>query len=681
MPLLESHRPLEASNRMLGVLLLLALSVVPGAAHTRTMQGELPQSPSGTIQGVVTVLGQQAEPSPLEGISVELRGNCEDSQPLATLTDSAGHYEFTQLPAGTYTLRVNQQGFKPFAETILLNANQSSVIDIALTLDTIVEKVEVKEQAANVSTENSSPASIVNNEQLETLPLAQQKFREALPLVPGVIRTLDGKLSVRGASENQGMLEVDSAKTVDPVTGSFSIPVPIDAIQTVNVDKTPFSAENGGFSGGLTRIETIPPPSDWFYKVKDFNVSLRGKNDHFVGVSQATPRVSFGGPISVGKVNFSEVFEYVVRRDPVRGLVWPHNEIKTQGFNSFTRIQAILSPQHLLSADINVFPMRTQFANISALVPQTASSDYNQKGVSAGISDLHSFRSGALLKIALRYTRFQSNARGQGPADMLVNPEGWEGNFFNSWNRAANQFEAYPTFQFAPKKWLGRHELKIGMDVTHRSYAGSSLSHPIQLLRQDGSLAEEISFTSDGPLNASATDVEEFIQDRWIVNDHLSIDVGGRLTSETVGRAAAFGPRVGFAYSPGRSQKTVFRAGAGLFYDRVSLLEEDFVHNPQRTLSFFDETGQPMGSPIPYLNAFVGNGAGLLASRVRLEPDTSPRSFVSNIEVDRQLWGNAIMRVSYIYSQTRNLFIVNPIAGVFGRAGLLGLFPTGQANY
>jgi len=145
---------------------------------------------------------------------------------------------------------VNQQGFKPFTETISLKADKSSVVDIALGLDTVVEKVEVKEQTANVSTENSSPASTINNAQLETLPLAQQKFRDALPIVPGVIRTLDGKLSVRGTSENQGMLQVDSAKTVDPVTGSFAIPVPIDAIQTVNVDKTPFSAENGGFSVG-----------------------------------------------------------------------------------------------------------------------------------------------------------------------------------------------------------------------------------------------------------------------------------------------------------------------------------------------------------------------------------------------------------------------------------------------
>src|SRR5260370_23231577 len=593
----ELHSTRQTSNRdcMLCLLLVLALGTAANAACAQTTLGSAPQSSKGAIRGVVTVLGKQAEPSPLEGIRVELTEGSQDSQPLSTLTDSAGRYEFTQLSGGTYTVRVNQQGFKPLAETVFLNANETSVVGIALTLDTVVEKVEVKEQPSSLSTETSSAASTVNNSQLETLPLAQQKFREALPLVPGVIRTLDGKLSVRGVSENQGMLQVDSAKTVDPVTGSFSIPVPIDAIQTVNVDKTPFSAENGGFSGGLTVIETTPPPSDWFYKVKDFNVSLRGKNGHFVGISQATPRVSFGGPISAGKVNFSEVFEYDASREPVRGLACPRNEIKSQGFNSFTRVHAILSPPPLFIADVSDLPIRTEFANITALVPQPASSDYDQKGVSAGVSDLHSFRSGALLRIALRYTRFESNAHGQGPADMLVNPEGWEGNFFSSWTRNANQFELYPTFQFAPKKWRGRHEFKIGMDVTHRSYAGSSLSHPIQLLRQDGSLAEEISFTSNGPLNASATDVEEFIQDQWIGNDHLSIGVGGRLTSETVVRTVAFGPRVGFAYSPGRSQKTVFRAGGGLFYDRVSLLEEDFVHNPQRTLSFFEETGQPMG--------------------------------------------------------------------------------------
>ena len=227
----------------------------------------------------------------------------------------------------------------------------------------------------------------------------------------------------------------------------------------------------------------------------------------------------------------------------------------------------------------------------------------------------------------------------------------------------------------------GWHELKIGADVTHRSFAGNNLSHPVQLLRQDGTLAEEISFASDGRLSASATDVEEFIQDQWTLNEHLAISLGGRLTNETVGRAAAFAPRVGVAYSPGKKQKTIFRAGAGLFYDRVSLLEASFARNPARTVSVFDETGKPIGMPILYHNAYVGNGAGPLSSRVRSAPNSSPRSFVGNIEVDRQLWSTATLRVSWLYSQTRNLFIVNPVPGVFGGDGLLGLFNTGAANY
>ena len=195
-------------------------------------------------------------------------------------------------------------------------------------------------------------------------------------------------------------------------------------------------------------------------------------------------------------------FTYDVNKSPARGLAWPHNETKRQGFDTLTSFQAVLSPQHLLSVNVNGFSSRRQFADINALVPQTASSDDGQRGVSIGANDSYQFKSGGLLSTIFRYTRFDSNAHGQGPSDMLVTPNGWDGNFFNAWTRTSNQFELLPMYRFPLKQGRGRHEFRVGMDFSHRSYNGTSHSHPIELWRQDGSLAERIDFQGGGRLKS-----------------------------------------------------------------------------------------------------------------------------------------------------------------------------------
>jgi hypothetical protein len=633
-----------------------------------------------TVKGTVSLVNATQERSRLEGLMLELKSLAEGAGSLSAITDEAGNYEFNDVADGDYTLRFQAEGYEPFTATLHVRGGASVMQNISAKFAGLTQKIEVKEQADPLSADSYDTTKL-SEKQIASLPVAEENFKSLLPLTPGVVRTPDGKLNFRGAAEDQSMLQVNNSKMTDPVTGSFSIPVPLDAVQSARVVQTPYSAENGGFSGGLTVVETVPPPESWKFGVRDLNVSLRGKNDHFVGVGRATPRVVFGGPLLKDKISFSEVFEYDVIRDPVRGLAWPRNEIKKQGFNSYSTLEAILSPKQVLTLTLNVFPMRTQFADITALIPQTASSDYDRKGASASLSDTYTFSSGALFRMALNYTRFDSNAHGQGSEAMLLTPEGWGGNFFNSWARSSSQFQAAPTFQFAPRTFLGRHEFRIGVDATHRSFSASSVSQAVRLLREDGSLSEQIRFAGTGLLGGSVTDVEEFLSDHWMLTDRLAADLGGRFTSQTVGRKAAFAPRFGIAYAPGKDRKTILRAGTGIFYDRVALLAADFASNPTRVISQYDPTGEPVGNAIAFENEYIANGSGSLDSRIRHSPNTSARSFVTSAELDRTLWTGAVLQLGYIHSTTIDLFVVSPLSGNEGVPGVLGLMNSGKENY
>jgi len=658
-------------------MLLSALILCGSYGFARESAASPPATAS--LEGAVAA-GGEGESMPVPGVPVKLTSTSPGSGSVAT-TDANGRYQFTQLVPGVYTVEVSLEGFTTFTGSVALKQGEVATNNIRLELAKVIQQVEVQDKATPVATETSDSTATVSNRQLTTLPLAEQKFKAVLPLVPGVVRTSDGKLNMKGEVENQGMLLVDSAETVDPVTGAFSIPVPIDAIQSLNVYKTPYSSEYGGFSGGLTAIETRPPSGDWHYGVFDFLPGLRGKNDHFVGISDWTPRFVFGGPILKNKLNFSEALTYDVQKRPVRGLAWPYNETKKQGFDTLTTFQAVLSPRHLLSVSVNGFSNRKQFADISALVPQTASSDEGQRGVSIGGTDSYQFSSGALLSTVFRYTHFDSNAHGQGPEDMVIGPEGWGGDFFDAWTRSASQVELLPLYQFAQKEWLGRHQFKVGVDLNHRSYSGTDHSHAIQLTRQDGSLGEQINFQGGGRLSARDTEVSEFLQDDWKVNDHLSLNLGGRLSTQSIGRSAAFAPRAGFAYAPGEDRKTVIRGGAGLFYGRVPLQAADFLDNPTRVVSLYDGSGQMIASPVVFQNAYVTAAPGRGLVQTGRDLDTSPRNFTANLEVDREIRRNVVARFSYLYSRTQDLYIVTPLAAATGSPSLLGLAHTGDSHY
>jgi Carboxypeptidase regulatory-like domain len=660
-------------------LLFMLVGTVPAFGQGTKPSAEKTQT--GTIRGTISTKQEDAS-SDLSGITVNLATVPPDANTLTADTDDAGHYEFKGLKPAKYTISISQQGFKPVTKTVSVAPGQVVVQDITLELQVVTEQVEVKEQTQVISTESvANPEATVTHRELVALPTPEEKIREVIPITPGVIKTMDGKLTFKGADENQSLFLVNSAQTADPVTGSFSIAVPTDAVQSFAVYKTPYNAALGSFSGGLTTIETKPPAEKWNFYLKNFVPSVLGKNGSMVGIAQATPGVDFGGPLIEGKLFFSEVFQYDMKKTTVRGLPWPDDISKKQGFNTFTTVELILSPKQILTLTVNAFPLRTRYVGINALVPQPASNDLNQKGIAIHLSDKYQLDSGAIFSVISQYTRFDSNAHGEGLDDMLISPQGWGGNYFNRWSRRGKQFQLLPSYQFAEKQWLGKHQIHVGVDLNYRAYAGVNTANPIQLLEQDGTLSEEINFQPSAAQSTSDTSVAEFVQDHWILNSHWTVDAGARLSSETSGWSAAFAPRAAVAYSPGKDGKTVLRAGAGFFYSMLPLLASDFDVNPTRVVSQFDPTGQLIGPPVTYTNAYVGGVNPLTTGILPQGPGTTPRNFTWNVEGDRELRRNVVLRVGYIDSHTTYIFLVNPFTGAPGENSFLGLTNTGSSHY
>jgi Carboxypeptidase regulatory-like domain len=611
--------------------------------------------------------------APIPGVDCVLQGGLLPSQGITVTTGDHGDFSVRGLLPGTYVLTCTALGYMPYVATgVEVTSSEAPYLHAVMpSQKKLVEKVEVRAQAGSVGQQSSSPPSTLGSQELTTLPVAEQKFKAFLPLVPGVIRSPNGKISIKGTLENQGMLLVDGAQAVDPITGSFDIDLSIDAIQSLNVYKAPFNAQYGGFSGGLTTIETKAPSYQWGWDLNDFFPGFRGRSGHLVGINDWEPRLSFTGPIWKDRLNFSESFIYDMLKIPVRGLAWPNNETRKEGYNSLTTLQYVFSPSHILSVNFHVFPRKEEFANIDSLIQQPASANLSERGYSVQGNDSYQFKSGAILNSLFKYTRFDANSHGQGPEEMLVTPNGYGGNYFNAWARKSDQEEGTLNYRFPGWNWLGKHQSEIGGDFIYRAYTGTSQSQTVKVTRQDGSLAEQIDFLGPGggpstqsPSLFSTSNAEgaAYVGDHWMVTDRAAMDFGFRYYGQAVGQLATFSPRFGVVFSPGKSGRTVIRAGVGVFKSRIPLLAADFDSNPTRVVTLFDSQGNVMGSPVTYTAQCAIRGqTALLMLPDCSDLDATPYNLTWQAQFNRQMTSHIAVRVGYLGSSTYKEFVVNPV--------------------
>src|SRR5438132_4661601 len=128
-----------------------------------------------------------------------------------------------------------------------------------------------------------------------------------------------------------------------------------------------------------------------------------------------------------------------------------------------------------------------------------------------------------------------------------------------------------------------------------------------------------------------------FVGDKWTISNRLTLDLGLRFDRDSVTDSVNTAPRAGFILALTGDGKTLLKGGAGFFYDRVPLNIPAFPDLPNRTVSELNPAGGVISS-----TAY----ANVISDGLR-----NPRSEVWNVEVDRQVTSDFLIRVAY---QQRN---------------------------
>lgn len=216
-----------------------------------------------------TVADSQAAVVP--GATVNL-ANAGTGQTRTANTDASGGYVFPLLPVGTYSVTVEQSGFRKFERRgVEIRANENVRVDVVLEIGNVQETVTVEALATTVDTRAATLNHVVDSKRVVELPLNGRNPADLVLLAPGVTpvggNTGDQgssawrprgqkEVSVNGSRNNNLRYTLDGGTNMDDlVNDNLDFPFP-DAVQEFSAQTSNMGVEQGGLSGGALNVVT-----------------------------------------------------------------------------------------------------------------------------------------------------------------------------------------------------------------------------------------------------------------------------------------------------------------------------------------------------------------------------------------------------------------------------------------
>ena len=413
---------------------------------------------------------------------------------------------------------------------------------------------------------------------LRVFQLPTDRFQEALPLLPSVIRDPRGRLSFNGTRPSQSTLLVNGTNATDPVTGQFAVELPLSVIETVEVHSIPYSAEFGQVSGAVANVRTIAGDDHWDVDIGSVIPKPRFRNGTLMGINSATPRVKVSGPFRRGSAWFSQAFSYRFGRSRVK------EEIPGDGRRDRRGVRRVYPDRRQGSVTATPSPARCRsFPQMSKASGSTRSTRRSplpiRKSAGGTLPSPTNWR-----RVQTRSGRLSSRCEGSmwpfGPRARDPHSSRRTGCAITistrSIGRAASWSWVQPAFRAgvgAPRSISSRS----AASCSPRRSTASTAAAPLTCGARTGGSSSGSRLAGQASWDASDVITSGYVQDHWQVNPRLALDLGLRYDYDAMlgashlsaayrvfaearcGRADAHQGRVGDLLRPGPAPSRCLR--------------------------------------------------------------------------------------------------------------------------
>jgi len=534
----------------------------------------------------------------------------------STTTSGVGEFVF-DLPRPGLRVRAALAGF----ETLTVDATEAGRITMSLASTTETAEVTATVAAADSPTAAASGAQLPQVT-AKRLPGVKHS-REALPLLPSVIRGPDGLLHIDGVRPHESPLLMDGFDVTDPATGLASIDLPLEAVTGVGILRDPMNITVGGSLGSLAAIETKSGGTTLEGGIEGFVPRPRITGGGFGKLEGFSPRAYIGG--SFGRARYLCAGEFDFDRIPVPGVTSRSGspDTKQVGGTLFARTDFQLSGRDTLSLEgLFVAGHRRQYG-LSPLRTMAAALTRFDRDLFGGAANRLTIGKSLLLTLRLSLLVHRAESGPNSTGDAQLTPVGWSGGSFSSLERDATRAHVSLSLQKSVGTARGLHDLTLQTDMENRSLRGNVLETATTVLDASGTIIRSLSFGPPTTIAANDRGGSIAVRDLWRPTSSLQIEGGVRGDFSSL---AGWAPsaRVGFRYSLGSDGASVLKGGVGTFVGSVPLSAPAFAGFPTR----FDKTSNLSAdsfSPTEWVLRPSVSGLEL------------PRAFAANLRLERAL--------------------------------------------